>query len=256
MAEPLQAPPPSGLLREARGALELPRLLLRLPQLARQPRGRGGPVLLLPGYGAGDASTALLQGYLRYLGHRAFGWGLGRNGGDVPTLLPRVLARIERLTRAAAGRVSLVGWSLGGFLAREAARERPEWVRRVVTLGSPVVGGPKYTAVGQVYRRRGVDLDAVEAAVEQRYEKVLSTPVTAIYSRSDAVVAWRACIDRRSPNVEHVEVGTTHIGLGFAPEVYAVIAQRLAAPSPRDVRRSGGAHSVPHGCIVSEAQQS
>lgn len=239
MAEPLQAPPPSGLLREVRGALELPRLLLQVPQLARQPRGRGGPVLVLPGYGAGDASTALLQAYLRFLGHRPRGWGLGRNRGDVPALLPRVLERVERLAEAAPDGVSLVGWSLGGFLAREAARERPEWVRRVVTLGSPVVGGPKYTAVGEIYRRRGVDLDAVEAQVEERYAKVLATPVTAIYSRADAVVAWRACIDRRSPNVEHVEVETTHLGLGFAPEVYAVIASRLAAPSARDAGREG-----------------
>jgi pimeloyl-ACP methyl ester carboxylesterase len=240
VAELLQAPPPRGLLREARGALELPRLLLQLPHLARQPRGRGGPVLVLPGYGAGDTSTALLQGYLRFLGHRPFGWGLGRNGGDVPALLPRVLERIGDLARSAPGGVALVGWSLGGYLAREAARERPEWVRRVVTLGSPVVGGPKYTAVGEIYRRRGVDLDAVEAQVEERYARVLSTPVTAIYSRADAVVAWRACIDRRSPNVEHVEVETTHIGLGFAPEVYGVIASRLAARLPRDTRRGGG----------------
>lgn len=233
MTEPLRAPPPLGILREARGALELPRLLLRLPQLARRPRGRGEPVLVLPGYGAGDASTAVLQAYLRWLGHRPQGWGLGRNRGDVPELLPRVVEQLERVASRARGPVHLIGWSLGGYLAREAARERPELVRRVITLGSPVVGGPKYTAVGEVYRRQGIDLDAVESHVEARYERVLSTPVTAIYSRSDGIVAWRACIDRRSPNVEHVEVDTTHLGLGFSAEVLGVVAERLAAPITR-----------------------
>jgi hypothetical protein len=43
------------------------------------------------------------------------------------------------------------------------------------------------------------------------------------------VVDWRACIDRTSPEVEHVEVATTHLGLGFCPEVYRIVAERLAA---------------------------
>lgn len=225
----LAPPSPLGLLREAQGVLELPRLLLRSPRLARQPRGDGSPVLVLPGYGAGDGSTAVLQAYLRLLGYRARGWGLGRNDGDVPALIPRVRERAEALAREAGQPVSLLGWSLGGYLARETARDRPELVTQVLTLGSPVVGGPKYTAVGEIYRRQGVDLDAVEAAVEARYEQTLATRVTAIYSRGDGVVAWRACIDERSPNVEHVEVETTHLGLGFSPEVYEIIAARLAS---------------------------
>lgn len=223
---PLAPPPPTGLLREALGAFELPRLLLRLPELARLPRGRGETLLVLPGYGAGDASTAVLRSTLRWLGYRASGWGLGRNTGAVPELMPRVLRRVE--AAAAGGPVGLVGWSLGGYLAREAARDRPDLVRRVVTLGSPVVGGPKYTAVAEMYRRRGVDLDAVEAEVEARSARALTTPVTAIYSRSDGVVAWRACIDHHSPNVDHVEVATTHLGLGFSADVVAAIAHGLA----------------------------
>ena len=226
--KPLQAPPDISLLGQAVGLLELPKLVLRFPQLARQPKGRGEPVLVLPGYGAGDASTAVLQAYIRYLGYRSRGWGLGRNSGDVRDLLPRVVERLERMADETAQAVRLVGWSLGGYLAREAARERPALVDRVITLGSPVIGGPKYTIVAKYYRRQGVDLDAVEAAVEARNRTPLRTPVTAIYSRADGVVAWRACIDHWNPNVEHVEVAATHIGLGFSPEVFEIIAQRLA----------------------------
>jgi pimeloyl-ACP methyl ester carboxylesterase len=233
--EPLRPPSPLGLLREGAGLLELPRLLLRLPELLAQPRGGGEAVLVLPGYGAGDASTAVLRGYLRRLGWDARGWGLGRNSGDVPGLVPRVADLVAGVARASGRRVRLVGWSLGGYLAREAARERPADVERVVTLGSPVVGGPKYTAVAEVYRRRGFDLDAIEAAVAERSRVPLDVPVTAVYSRSDGVVAWRACVDE-SPGTDHVEVRTTHLGLGFAPEVLCVVARALAG---RDARERG-----------------
>jgi len=138
----------------------------------------------------------------------------------------------ERLAQRAGRSVGLIGWSLGGVLAREAARERPAAARLVITLGSPVVGGPKYTAVAGFYRRQGIDLDAIEAQVEARNQQPLATPVTAIYSKSDAVVAWRACIDRHTPRVDHVEVEATHLGLGFSPHVFEIIAERLAHPEP------------------------
>ena len=235
MIDALKPPPSSGLIREARFFLEFPRLMLRFPDLARQPRGRGEPVLILPGYGAGDGSTILLKSYLRILGYRARGWGLGRNSGDVRDLLPRVLRKIGSFARRAQQEVHLIGWSLGGYLAREAARERPELVRQVITLGTPVIGGPKYTVVARTFHRQGIDIDAIEAEVESRNQISLHTRITAIYSRADAVVSWEACIDRDAANVEHIEVRTTHLGFGFSPDVYKIIAKRLADgkdPSP------------------------
>jgi pimeloyl-ACP methyl ester carboxylesterase len=224
----LQPPPRSGLFREARGLLELPRLLLRMRTLTRQPRGHGEPVLVLPGYGAGDISTVMLQSYLRLLGYRVRGQGRRKNSQDVSDQLARVLKRLVSFSRKGRQKVRIVGWSLGGYLAREAARERPDLVRQVITLGTPVVGGPKYTVIAHSFRRRGIDIDAIEAQIRLRNRVSLTTPVTAIYSRMDGVVAWRACIDNDCSNVEHVEVGTTHLGLGFSPEVYRIIAERLA----------------------------
>ncbi|HVO92764.1 MAG TPA: alpha/beta hydrolase [Terriglobales bacterium] len=228
MIDSLEAPPSSGVLREARGLIELPRLLLRFPDLRRQPRGNGEPVLILPGYGAGDGSTAILKVYLRYLGYRARGWGLGRNIGTVEDLLPRILKRLASLARRTHQEVRVIGWSFGGYLARELARERPDLVRQVITLGTPVIGGPKYTVVAERYRRRGIDIEAIAAQVECRNQISLCTPVVAIYSRVDGFVAWQACIDRNAANVEHIEVRTTHIGFGFSPDVYKIIAQRLS----------------------------
>lgn len=230
MDDIFQAPASGGVIREARGFMELPRLLLRFPALARQPRGNREPVLIIPGYGAGDGSTIILKAYLQLLGYRVRGWGLGRNQGRVADLLPPILKRLANLHRRSGHqRVTIIGWSLGGYLAREVARERPDLVRQVITLGTPVVGGPKYTVLAAVYRKRGIDIDAVAAEVEWRTNAArLETPVLAIYSRADAVVAWQACIDRQTPNIEHVEVKTTHLGFGFSPEVYKIIARNLA----------------------------
>jgi hypothetical protein len=185
--------------------------------------------MVCPGFGAGDGSTLPLRSYLRALGYRVDGWGLGRNRGNVPELIPMVADRTARFAEAAGQPVRMVGWSLGGYLAREAARERPDTVARIVTLGSPVIGGPKYTAVAGYYRRRGVDLDVIEAEVARRENVPIPVPITAIYSRSDGIVAWQACLDHTNPRVEHVEVETTHLGLGLSPEVYRVVAQRFAA---------------------------
>jgi pimeloyl-ACP methyl ester carboxylesterase len=208
--------------------IELPRLLIRFPELARQPRGNGEPVLILPGYGSGDVSTALLKGYLRLLGYRARGWGLGRNTGDAVALLPKILKRAAGLARRTNQKVHLIGWSFGGYLARELARERADLIGHVVTLGTPVVGGPKYTVFAKKFQNRGIDLDAMAAAIEIRNRTSMCTPVIAIYSRRDGLVAWKACIDNHGTNVEHIEVRTTHFGFGFCPDVYKIIAQRLA----------------------------
>ncbi len=231
MIDILKPPSPTGILREVRAFLEFPRLVFSAVDLMLQPRGRGEPVLVLPGYGAGDGSTSFLKTYLRILGYRVSGWHLGRNAGNVPELLPRVMKRVLSMHRRTQKRVHIIGWSLGGFIAREMARERPDLIHQVITLGTPVVGGPKYTVVAQSFRRRGIDLDAMEAEIAARNAILLRTRVTALYSRNDGVVAWQACIDRNCENVEHVEVTTTHMGFGFSPQVYKIIAQRLADTS-------------------------
>lgn len=229
---PIPVPSSWRLLREARVLPDLVAALAAVPALARAPRGAGEPVLVFPGYGAGDASTAPLRAFLRALGYDARGWGLGRNGGDVAALVPVLLAATRRAAARSGRAVRLVGWSLGGALAREVAREDAASVERVVTLGTPVVGGPKYTTAGASYRRRGVDVDALERELAARDATLpIRVPVHALYSRRDGVVAWQACIDRVTSGVEHVEVPSTHTGLGFDARVYALLAERLALPT-------------------------
>ena len=219
-------------LAELRVLTEVPRLLLRLPWLVLgQPRGRGEPVMVIPGYGASDAATAVLRAYLGTLGYSVQGWGLGRNRGGVGKLMPRVLDQVSKLHEETGRALRLVGWSLGGVIAREVARERPEWVDRVITMGTPVIGGPKYTAVADKYRERGFDIEAIAAQVALREARPIEVPVTAIYSRHDGIVRWPACVDRINTQVQHVEVVSSHFGLGFHPDVYRLLAGRLAGVS-------------------------
>lgn len=221
---------PPGRL-DALQELRLPVDLLRwAPSWLSMKSGRATEprtVILLPGFGAGPRSMRLMQAFLRRRGHRARDWGLGRNTGDAR----RFRADLRRVVAESIAErdepVVLVGWSLGGYIAREAAREQPERVRKVVTLGSPVVGGPRYTAMAAWYRARGQDLARIEERVAARYRQPLRVPVAAIYSKRDGVVAWQACIDHWSRNVRHIEVEETHIGLVLSPRVLAIVAAEV-----------------------------
>ena len=225
---PADGPPPALVtLGEAASALEFARLGRRAIALARRPRGAGEPVRVFPGFGTGDASTIALRRYLRGRGYDTRGWGLGRNDGDVPRLTAAASDRVAASAEAAGEPVHLVGWSLGGVVAREVARARPDVVAQVVTFGTPVVGGPRHTSLARLYGpERIAQIEALVADVERTPIRV---PVTAIHSRRDGIVSWRACVDTVTPGVENVEVGSTHIGMGVDPDIWEIVLDRLAA---------------------------
>lgn len=226
-------PPPTPPTRwatagEALSGLQALRLAAATPRLARTPRGTGRPVVLVPGLGASDTSLLPLRRFLRDRGHHARSAGLGRIHGDVELQARQLLGRVAALAADRNDRVALIGWSLGGILSRAVARERPDLVRRIVTFGTPVAGGPAHTAFGRRYTDD--ELREIDALIEARRARPLQTPITAIWSGRDGVVAPHACIDDHSANVDHVEVSSTHLGMGIDPDVWAVIADRLSRP--------------------------
>ena len=221
----LRPPSLARLIGEARTAFEAPRLLARGPALRRAPRGRSEPVLVLPGLGAGDASTWPLRRFLAGIGHRPHGWHLGVNTGNVEDLLPRVQARAEAIRDRAGRPVHLVGWSLGGVLARELARDTPALAAQVISFGTPVVGGPKYTRAAARYAAD--EVDRVAAIMADRRIVPITVPVTSIYSRNDGIVDWRACIDDDTPGARNIEVRSTHLGMGIDPDVWQILAETL-----------------------------
>lgn len=223
--------PPSPLLwlAEARAPWEALASLGAWPLLQLSPRGDGHPVLVLPGLLASDASTALLRHYLRQRGYAVHGWGQGRNLGPRAHVEPQLAERLQRLADQSGRKPSLVGWSLGGAYARLLAQAYPELVRCVVTLGSPVAGGPRATRAWRVYEI----LSGERADDQGRWHRLAATPrvpTTSIYSRSDAVVAWRASVQAQAPQCENIEVVASHLGLPVHPAVLHALADRLAQP--------------------------
>ncbi len=223
---------PSTLLLalEPRGLFTIVGLFAAAPFLATAPRGRRHSVIVLPGLGATDRSTAAIRRFLEFLGYDVTGWNRGRNMRPAGADLPAVAAQIRSLRATSGTPVSLVGWSRGGIIAREASRLAPDAVRMVITLGSPFAA-PAATNVAAAWRRMtGTEFPARTEDELRRLAEPLPVPSTSIYSRTDGVVAWRACREPEGPGRENVEVRGSHIGLGFNPAALWVIADRLAQP--------------------------
>jgi pimeloyl-ACP methyl ester carboxylesterase len=198
--------------------------------LSSAPRGDGHGVLVLPGLLASDVSTAVLRRFLRRRGYDAAGWDLGRNRGPTDQVvdeLPRVLSALAKRT----GRpVSVIGWSLGGVYARELARRDPVQVRRVITLGSPfALTDPRQSHADGAYQRRAHMFATGRLPTPEEVAKPIAVPSTAVYSKRDGIVSWRACVGPETSLHENVEVRCGHLGFGTDPATLWLIADRLAA---------------------------
>ena len=218
---------------ELRAPLDWASLLLRAPQLALAPRGDGRPVLLVPGYRTDARAMRPLGRYLEYLGYDVYEWGLGRNQGDVDGDIQRVGERVSQIHgRLDNAPLTLIGWSLGGVVAREVARLFEPYVREVITLGTPIIGGPKYTAVASRFAEIAqLDLDEFEKEVHERNSLGIKQPVTSIYSKADGVVGWRASIDIYNEQARNIRVNSSHFGLGANGKVWLLIAGILGQPA-------------------------
>jgi pimeloyl-ACP methyl ester carboxylesterase len=215
-----------------RASFEGMSLMMSSPLLAAAPRGDGHGVMVLPGFATDDRATAFLRRFLGHLGYEVHPWGLGLNfdhrtaGYDGE----HVARRLDRIVDATGRKVSLVGWSLGGVIAREAARRDPQTVRQVVTIASPFCGNPHANHVGPIYTwLSGNRVDSPEAM--RRFAlgpRPLPMPSTAIYSRSDGVTAWENCIAHTDHQSENIEVHSSHFGMVMNASVFQIVADRLA----------------------------
>jgi pimeloyl-ACP methyl ester carboxylesterase len=226
-------PPPSTGLRllEARVLPEFGAFWLMRPWLSSvTPSGDGHPVLVLPGLLADDGSTRALRSFLNSHGYKAHGWKLGRNFGLRANLQSAMLARINDLFEChSRRRISLVGWSLGGLYARQLAKLIPDKVRCLISLGSPFAGSPKSTNAWRTYEIvSGSKIEDQELPAE--LAEAPPVPTTSIFSRTDGICAWQACLNKDGPQVENIEVYGSHCGLGHHPAVVFAIADRLAQP--------------------------
>jgi pimeloyl-ACP methyl ester carboxylesterase len=206
---------------------ELGALAWSWPLLAQAPRGDGHSVLVLPGFLATDNSTAVMRHYLKGLGYDAQGWQLGRNLGGNRGTHGLARERLDALAQQSGRTVSLIGWSLGGALARELARHVPQNVRQVITLGSPLYGDPRRTTSAWLVHRAIHGRDSINHG-DYRGIGAPPVPTTSVFDRYDGVVSWRSSVELPGPQVQSIETFSSHIGLGFNPLVFWLLADRLA----------------------------
>lgn len=222
---------PLFLMEGQRALLESLTLRPAAPLLRRAPSGDGHPVLVLPGFMADDRSTRVLRGYLRRLGYHAHPWRLGRNLGVRGGLRERLQDRVAEIFERHGRELSLVGWSLGGIYAREIAKGRPQVVRQVVTLGSPFADAGRPSNASWLYERLTGSRRAEERdAMAERLRAPPDVPTTSIFTKTDGVVHWTACLEPEADHTENIEVPGSHCGLGLNPLVLLAVADRLSQP--------------------------
>jgi triacylglycerol lipase len=251
LPEGFTAPRSAAVLRESSAVVEIGRFALRAagerrgrrdtPYAARADARLGDPVLLVPGFLAGDGTLRLMARALRAQGFRTYRSHIHANVGCTVDAAAQLEGRLESIAIRRGSRVQIVGHSLGGMLARGLAVRRPDLVSNIVTLGSPMLAPGAHhptlsASVDLLVRlsRAGVPglmaADCVAGSCARRSFEESRQPVrsdvgfTAVHSRRDGIVDWRACID---PLARSVEVTASHLGMAFDPRVVDVVADSL-----------------------------
>lgn len=219
--------PPSRLkfLSEVpRAAWTLTQLALAWPKLAEVPPGDGRPVLVLPGLLNSDWSNFVMRRFLARIGYRAYGWTLGPNLGAraIGREGERLIARVEAIRDETGEKVTLIGVSLGGIMARVVAQRRPDLVREVITVSAPFAGPPRATNVWRAFELFTGDRvdDAAVLAFGAEGAAPLPVPATAIWSAGDGFVNGLNCRDEAC---HAIEVQGGHLGVHMNPEVLRAI---------------------------------
>lgn len=249
------------IVREGSAVVEAARLVRRTtsdrlhrrdtPYAWRKSVRSPDPVVLVPGFMAGDGSLLLMSRHLRKLGYRTYRSTMHANVGCTQEASYALERRVEAISIKRERKVTIVGHSLGGLLARGIAARRPDLVEGIITLGSPLLApGAVHPllafdlAVVIALRRAGLGAmmgsdctsgDCARLSWEES-QGALDTGVafTSVFSRRDGVIDWRGCLD---PAADTVEVRTSHLGMALDPIVFDIICDTLAANSEQRRRQ-------------------
>lgn len=222
--------------------------LATVPALANMaPKGDGTRhVLTIPGFTGPEFSLAPLNSFLTSAGFPAQSWGLGintgRHGPDFYSRLSKVLGRrLRQIADESGNPVSLIGQSLGGLYAREVARDHPDLVDRVITLGSPVYlksyrlreMNHLVATIFQLFKDANHNTEVRRKMRQHRIAPPV--PVVSIFSKFDGVLSWQSTkipdedikLSGNNPR-ENIEITASHCGMGVNPLVLLAVADRLA----------------------------
>jgi pimeloyl-ACP methyl ester carboxylesterase len=253
------------LWREARIGLEAA-ALVRDPIFRGEgvADGRGRPVLLIPGFLAGDGSLSMMAGWLKRAGYRPSRAGIVSNLNCSGVLMPRLEERLERLVELQGKRAAVVGQSRGGTQAKVLAQRRPDLVCGVVALGAPQVSPLavhplvrlQVEAVSRLgslgapglFKRSCLDGDCCSSFWEDLAQPPpADVQLVSVYSKTDGVVDWRSCLDPHA--TELVEIRASHCGMAVSRAAWRAVADALdgfhAAEKPRRPARRAQVHRLP-----------
>ncbi len=219
---------------EGRAFFELGAFYAMRPLLSSLPKGDGHPVVVLPGFMATNSSTTPMRSLLKQLGYEAHGWDSGRNVLVNEALIGRLESQLSRLYEQTGRTISLIGWSLGGVLARELAKINPDIIRTVISLGSPISDDRNHTNAARLFsffngdapeKMRGGQFSGLDIAPP--------LPTTSIWTKTDGIVHWRGSVQHPHNTIgntptENIEVYASHCGLGVNPSVMIALADRLS----------------------------
>ena len=232
--------PPSKLLaltEPHRAMGEFAAFIALRPLMSFLPKGDGHGVLVLPGFMATDSSTVPMRRLLSQLGYEVAGWELGRNLRVDNERVEAMARCVDALYKKTGGKISLVGWSLGGVFARELAKQMPDKVRQVITLGSPISDNRRYTNARPIFEAiNGKRPEPMRNGKFKKLSDAPPVPTTSILTKADGVVHWKGSVQhpgRGHEMTENIEVFASHIGLGVNPAVMFALADRLAQPEGR-----------------------
>jgi triacylglycerol lipase len=233
-------------LAETRAALELARLTVDPVFHGRGgiPRGDGRPVVLVPGFLAGDQTLTVLATWLQRLGYAPRTCGFVSNADCSNRALARLERRVTQLERRSGRRVAVIGHSRGGHLAKAIAAAKPDQVSHAISLGADLqhmlgISQPTLYAVAAVrsallVSRRAADAGCLTEGCECCFTRCYAGPfpddrvrLTSVYSKGDGVVRWERHV---VPYADCVEVTGSHVGLVFNRKAYRAVAEALAAP--------------------------
>lgn len=217
----------------------LPLLLAETPHVFRLHFGRhvpskrakvggGRPVLVLPGFLANDRSTRILRAGLAEAGFDVHGWMMGRNFGVRDDTLDRIGDRAAQIARHNPAPLTIIGWSLGGLMAREYAKHAPDNVARVITLGSPFSGDPRSNHAWRLYEwvaRHPVDAPPIDCRLSEKPPM----ETIAIWSAMDGVVCASSARGESGEADRHVELRCSHMGFALDPRAIDAVIETAAA---------------------------
>ena len=218
------------LTEGARYVMDMIKAFLFVSNYKFNRKGDKHPVLVIPGLMCTDFSTMMLRKFIDKLGYTSYGWTLGRNLGDLKDLndIRKLQKRVAEIRQKHNGKITLIGWSMGGIYARELAKLEPELYHQVITTGAPFADAYAPNNVEWFYNYVLGNQEDIDVNWREQMPVPAKIRTTALYSKQDGLVPWEACREIIEDDLhQNIEITGSHWGLVTNAEVFKIIAEQL-----------------------------